>query len=641
MCILKLKQINNLLTTQYKANPIEPLAITTSYTNGQDQPTHPKVLYFANGFNGHKYWMCYTPYPGSANSYENPCITYSDDGVNWSEEGITNPIDIPTVEKHFFSDCHLVYIESTNTLEYWYREVDNNTTLDTYRTETIVRRKSTDGINWGEKEELYSINSGMNAVLSPSIIYDEGKYKIWICYKSQCLKYFESQDGTNWQYIRDINISTTDGVYKPWHFDIIKNNDKYEFVGCYQYRGLFNKNNFIYYASSEDNITYTTPIKILSNGYEGQFDDLELYRPCLLIDGNNNYRMYYGAQKTGKIWHIGLVCFRDVQSLNNLLIGYNAVIEKMQNEINDIYKLLESGGSIIVVPVESITLSNNSYTLEVGQKLQLTATVLPSNATNKGVIWSTNNPNCTVSSLGLVTGAIEGECTITCTSNSNDSIYAICTFTITSSTASESLNLYNSSEFNDTGYYNASNGNFTENSLTGSSGKILVSPGDEIIFNGVSACYFDTNDTYVSGISYSATVPKTSIVPENAAYISFAIEKAKKFKGYLYKTPIVSTVPLNTELYNSDNAITTGYYDSANGDFIKSTSYYSTEFIKVDAGITIKQTKGNTFTFWNKNKEYLNTGGSFSSVRIPYGVDYITVSVSSSDYTSLSVIRTA
>ena len=106
------------------ANPLTALNIKT-YEGGKNQPTHPKVLYFKNGWNGHKYWMCYTHYPNNNNNEENPCITYSDDGYNWSEVGIANPIDRP-VSKNFFSDPHLVYREDTDTVECWYRECNND-----------------------------------------------------------------------------------------------------------------------------------------------------------------------------------------------------------------------------------------------------------------------------------------------------------------------------------------------------------------------------------------------------------------------------------------------------------------------------------------------------------------------------------
>ena len=57
-----------------------------------------------------------------------------------------------------------------------------------------------------------------------------------------------------------------------------------------------------------------------------------------------------------------------------------------------------------VVPVESITLNVSDVEVEIGATYQLSATVLPANATNKKVTWtSTNETYATVSENGLIT----------------------------------------------------------------------------------------------------------------------------------------------------------------------------------------------------------------------------------------------
>lgn len=54
------------------------------YNNPKDyQTTHPAVLYFANGWNGYKFWMGHTPYEYNNELLENPSIVASNDGINW------------------------------------------------------------------------------------------------------------------------------------------------------------------------------------------------------------------------------------------------------------------------------------------------------------------------------------------------------------------------------------------------------------------------------------------------------------------------------------------------------------------------------------------------------------------------------
>ena len=67
--------------------------------------------------------------------------------------------------------------------------------------------------------------------------------------------------------------------------------------------------------------------------------------------------------------------------------------------------------------------SGSINSLDVNKTLQLSANVLPANATNKSVNWSTSDSSiATVDANGLVTGKAVGSVTITATSVSNPSV---------------------------------------------------------------------------------------------------------------------------------------------------------------------------------------------------------------------------
>ena len=77
---------------------------------------------------------------------------------------------------------------------------------------------------------------------------------------------------------------------------------------------------------------------------------------------------------------------------------------------------------IEAVPVESISLasSTGSSSLDVGQKITLTATVTPDYATVQNVTWESSDKKvATVDGNGVVTGVSKGKATITATSVSN------------------------------------------------------------------------------------------------------------------------------------------------------------------------------------------------------------------------------
>lgn len=80
----------------------------------------------------------------------------------------------------------------------------------------------------------------------------------------------------------------------------------------------------------------------------------------------------------------------------------------------------------LTVPVSSLTIASagSATSLIDGSTLQLTATVLPSNASNKTVSWSiTSGKAATVNENGLVTGTGTGNVTVRVTTNADNTIY--------------------------------------------------------------------------------------------------------------------------------------------------------------------------------------------------------------------------
>jgi uncharacterized protein YjdB len=74
------------------------------------------------------------------------------------------------------------------------------------------------------------------------------------------------------------------------------------------------------------------------------------------------------------------------------------------------------GSSTPVVSTTGINIVAPQTSLNVGISVQLTANVLPTNATNKTVAWSTSNSAvATVSATGLVAGVAAGSATVSAT----------------------------------------------------------------------------------------------------------------------------------------------------------------------------------------------------------------------------------
>jgi len=94
-------------------------------------------------------------------------------------------------------------------------------------------------------------------------------------------------------------------------------------------------------------------------------------------------------------------------------------------------KLTASTTITVTTPVSGVTLNKTSLNLKTGQTTQLTASIQPAGASEKGITWSSNKPAvATVSSSGLVTAKGKGTAVITVTTK-DGSKTAKATITVT------------------------------------------------------------------------------------------------------------------------------------------------------------------------------------------------------------------
>lgn len=301
---------------------VEKPLILTDFS-GYNQPYHPKVLHFSNGFGGYKYWMAQTPYPIGGQPYrdrwEVPVIYRSQDGVEW--EVVVNPLDDLTADEvtnlDYMSDPHLVF--HNGMLECWYRLTKNKKTY-------ILRKRTSDGVNWGERETMID-TTVYGMVRSQSIFIEDGKYKMWYTGQGNDsdIGYAESTDGINWGTRTDVTINNT---MKNWHIDVEKINGKYYLLGyviATQSIELF---------ESTDGINFTFVKRLLASGQN--FYSSGLYRACITVT-ERDLRVYFSAE-TATETSIGLMVgtnFDDLKIINGqptqleyyeLLMGTNQTV---------------------------------------------------------------------------------------------------------------------------------------------------------------------------------------------------------------------------------------------------------------------------------------------------------------------------
>lgn len=76
--------------------------------------------------------------------------------------------------------------------------------------------------------------------------------------------------------------------------------------------------------------------------------------------------------------------------------------------------------------VSSIELSETEATMEVGEELTITASILPDDANNKSVNWTSDNTDVAIVVDGVITAVSSGECNITCASTDGSNVSAVC-----------------------------------------------------------------------------------------------------------------------------------------------------------------------------------------------------------------------
>ena len=292
-------------------NAVGKLDLVSAY--GDNQPYHPKVLNFAEAWHGYKYWMTYSPFPNGDEKYENPHIRASNDLMNWEiPEGLTNPIeDTPEnyeKSKVYNSDPHIVYNNDTDTMELFWRYVD-----DVEDVVIIYRKTSKDGVKWSDKDEILRATRSKKDYISPAIIYENGTYKWWFVDRDRSLKYMESKDNSEFLKEKSIKLEYAVVPITNWHIDVIKTDDQYEMlmVGYYKWEDRNSMN--LYYFNSRDGVEWHDGSVILRPSISS-WDNRGIYRSSFIKE-NGVYYVFYSGVSTNMERGIGMSYGENIHDL--------------------------------------------------------------------------------------------------------------------------------------------------------------------------------------------------------------------------------------------------------------------------------------------------------------------------------------
>lgn len=284
--------------------------LETPTYDGSNQAVHPDVTFVEDGWNGYKYWMGITPYPNGNDNYENPQILVSNNGIDYKTlEGCKNPLDIPVdVESGgHYSDITMCIVDDVMEVYFRYNPGKVGSNRANNSINMLYRMESKDGINWSNKKLVLSTDTFEESYdyVSPIIVYDEGKYKIWFSNYSADLYYTETVDWKDFKEIEKCTFEKKPSNFRLWHHDIIKTNLGYEIV-----INGYSDDDFsiqrLYYGISKDGINFSPLIKILDvNPNKGAFDNGSLYKSSL-VKLEDEYLLYYSTRNKNGEWRIGL-----------------------------------------------------------------------------------------------------------------------------------------------------------------------------------------------------------------------------------------------------------------------------------------------------------------------------------------------
>ena len=221
-----------------------------------------------------------------------------------------------------------------------------------------------------------------------------------------------------------------------------------------------------------------------------------------------------------------------------------------------------TGGEETTVNVNSVSLSQSSLSLDIGNSTTLTATIEPSDATNQNVTWSTNNSNVSLSPNGLncqVTGSTSGSSIVTITTEDGDKT-ATCNITI------------NAAETSDT------------------YGNIILSKTSETITEGSSTSFtvkLDQAPTNTQVVNLSVNNPDVTLSNSSLSFTS---------SNYSTAQTITITVNKDSDTINDNATIT-----------VSSSNVASKTFVLTITDVTVPTTPSGSYNIYlNGEKIKLN-----------------------------------
>jgi hypothetical protein len=303
-----------------------PAPLATPTYDGSGQATHPDVIHFPGGWNGFRYWMADTPYPGGNDRLENPSILASNDGLHWSvPPGATNPL-VPAPPCDHNNDPDMLYNAATGELWMYYLDTRRAVRCGAHQGQPYYNHnylkliRSTDGVHWTAPVVVVDWSLATEPLyISPSIVKQGTTFYLWAVNSATAtVRTAQSANGLSFGSSQAVNLANP-----AWHFDVEYLPDRNEYWMFLDYPST--PGGIIRFARSANRVNWTTypnpALSFTANGW-----DQSLYRSSFTVDAAaNQIRLWYSAHNGSNVWHIGHSTVDYADLLNGLVAagGWN------------------------------------------------------------------------------------------------------------------------------------------------------------------------------------------------------------------------------------------------------------------------------------------------------------------------------
>ena len=304
---------------------IEPFRIEENHGD----VVHPCVRYISEGFEGHKWWMVYTPYYAADSSMENPILCYSNEEdpntppTDWKVYGLVTE----KAEDGYNSDPTLLY-KDKQLYVFWRENYEHSTKQHKFIRATYVAKVNNGTFEKVGNEVLFAEDKEIDAETCPTFMLNSDgsitAYAMHLKFHSERIRdmqnswmkkialkavgladllgFYSQQKHYGiaiWKQQGEISESfvhtTTNKIahcnklYRPWHMDLFDwEGKRYAIIQT-------NQSNADLCLAVSENMEHFTMLKkpLITNE---TIDKLGIYKPCAAVTPNGMFYLYYTAQ---------------------------------------------------------------------------------------------------------------------------------------------------------------------------------------------------------------------------------------------------------------------------------------------------------------------------------------------------------